>query len=283
MAQRSHIGISSNHNGDSSIDPDESALQESEMVQAFEAQKLVNRQLESELTAITEENNNKIYDLNNEIDELRAERNELRDILHDRIRQPVSIEEISLETDSKNSLLVVQNRQNIEYLMQELKSVTSSYAEVLVWKLYNENYFPSKSKTKCKRTYFRMKITECPNRSMSCQRRAKSFRKDCAIMALTILLKTMETPKTSQLTLPNEQKFIRVGITFYTFRKFNYFGGMPTLQVIIHGSVSILGIFKFRSDDMAKLIQRTADDLTPRVAITLYPGLSSYICFMCIR
>lgn len=101
------------------------------MVQAFEAQKLVNRQLESELTAITEENNNKIYDLNKEIDELRNERNELRDILHEQIRQPQSIDESGSDNDGKNSISQ-QNKQNIDYLMRELKGITSTYAEVLV-------------------------------------------------------------------------------------------------------------------------------------------------------
>lgn len=45
----------------------------------------------------------------------------------------------------------------------------------------------------------------------------------------------------------------------------------------------ISGIFKYRHDDHVILLQRLIHDLTPRVAITLFPGLPTYILFMCMR
>lgn len=43
------------------------------------------------------------------------------------------------------------------------------------------------------------------------------------------------------------------------------------------------GIFKYSDKDTKKILQRLITDLTPRVAITLLPGLPAYIVFMCIR
>lgn len=43
------------------------------------------------------------------------------------------------------------------------------------------------------------------------------------------------------------------------------------------------GIFKYDNKDTTKILQRLIGELTPRVAITLLPGLPSYIVFMCIR
>lgn len=43
------------------------------------------------------------------------------------------------------------------------------------------------------------------------------------------------------------------------------------------------GIFKYRAEDVNKLLQRLLDDLEPRVAKTLSPALPAYIFFMCIR
>lgn len=45
----------------------------------------------------------------------------------------------------------------------------------------------------------------------------------------------------------------------------------------------VTGVFKFRPDDLTIIIQRLVDELTPRVAITLYPALPAYILFKCIR
>lgn len=43
------------------------------------------------------------------------------------------------------------------------------------------------------------------------------------------------------------------------------------------------GIFKYRPEDIGKLLQRIIDDLEPRVVKTLTPALPAYIIFMCIR
>lgn len=43
------------------------------------------------------------------------------------------------------------------------------------------------------------------------------------------------------------------------------------------------GIFKYRAEDVSKLLQRLVDDLEPRVAKTLSPALPAYVIFMCIR
>lgn len=43
------------------------------------------------------------------------------------------------------------------------------------------------------------------------------------------------------------------------------------------------GIFKYRAEDVTKLLQRLVDDLEPRVAKTLAPALPAYVIFMCIR
>lgn len=43
------------------------------------------------------------------------------------------------------------------------------------------------------------------------------------------------------------------------------------------------GIFKYNEKDTDKILQRLIVELTPRVAITLFPGLPAYIVFMTIR
>lgn len=43
------------------------------------------------------------------------------------------------------------------------------------------------------------------------------------------------------------------------------------------------GILKYSSKDTTKIMQRLIVELTPRVAITLLPGLPAYIFFMCVR
>lgn len=110
---------------------DDTMLHESELLLAFEAQKVVNRQLESELTALTEENNSKILDLTQEIDELRLERSQFQEVLHNQIRSMDSTE------DSNHSSIPeinssTQKQQNLDYLFREVKSISAAYAQVLV-------------------------------------------------------------------------------------------------------------------------------------------------------
>lgn len=106
----------------------EQMLHESEMIQAFEAQKMVNRQLESELTALTEANNCRIYDLNEEIDKLRSETNQYQEIMHGQIKQLDAATELNVDDDAS---IVQQNQQNVSYLMQEVKTISADYVDVL--------------------------------------------------------------------------------------------------------------------------------------------------------
>lgn len=46
---------------------------------------------------------------------------------------------------------------------------------------------------------------------------------------------------------------------------------------------SFQGILKYDTSNRTKILQRLLVDLTPRVAITMLPGLPAYIVFMCIR
>lgn len=133
LAQRSHGSPSKLSNGVNNIDQsDDDVWQESELQQAFEAQKVVNRQLEAEITALNEENNSKIADLSNEIDALRSERNQLQDILHNQIRSSDSISEDINSFSTHDNSISSQKHQNIDYLMREIKSIGAAYAEVLV-------------------------------------------------------------------------------------------------------------------------------------------------------
>lgn len=132
LAQRSHgspnkmtsILNNINHSHDT-------MLHESELLQAFEAQKVVNRQLESELTALTEENNSKIMELTQEIDELRSERSQFQEVLHNQIRSMDSTED-SDHSSIKEMNSLTQKQQNLDYLLREVKSISAAYAQVLV-------------------------------------------------------------------------------------------------------------------------------------------------------
>lgn len=43
------------------------------------------------------------------------------------------------------------------------------------------------------------------------------------------------------------------------------------------------GIFKYKPEDISKLLQRVVESLEPRVARSLMPASPAYIIFMCIR
>ena len=93
---------------------------EGELNEAFQAQKLVNRQLEAELTALTEENNAKLKDLSVHIDDLKTERTELLEILHKNLEA------------SSDSVSIEGLQQNEMYLRYELKKSMLAYAELEV-------------------------------------------------------------------------------------------------------------------------------------------------------
>lgn len=134
LAQRSHTSPNKmSQNGNNIDHSDDTMLHESELQQAFEAQKMVNRKLESELTAITDEKDAKIFDLGTEIDELRAERNQLQEILHNQIRtMDGSNETHSLQNGNSLTSITESKHQSIDYLMHEIKSISAAYAQVLV-------------------------------------------------------------------------------------------------------------------------------------------------------
>lgn len=133
LAQRTGIGHKQiGSMGNQSLQQaEDSMLQESELIQAFEATKVVNRQLESELTALTEENNAKIFELNREIDELKVERNKYQEILHNQISDRMDSSQCQNSIEEANVMTQQQKQQNINYLMHELKSISNAYAEVL--------------------------------------------------------------------------------------------------------------------------------------------------------
>lgn len=91
---------------------------EGELFEAFQAQKLVNRQLESELSALTEENNAKLKELSKSIDELRNERNKLHDIIHEKMK--IKDQDVTIDSLKQNDL----------YLRYELEKSITSYADL---------------------------------------------------------------------------------------------------------------------------------------------------------
>lgn len=289
LAQRSHSSLSKMNGISNNIDhSDENALHESELLQAFEAQKVVNRQLESELTALTEEHNSKISDLNKDIDELRAERNQLQEIMYKQIRTiELSEEYLSLNTQDSNSIALKQ--QSIEYLMAEIKSISSAYVQVLVrghflfsvnseffsidfnklrimricliaifvYFKFNQNLFQIPcQKSKEIRNYINLHIFQEENSRMS-----KSIEK--LTQENQILSKRLRQNGIDDSIVPS--------------------ANLDSSPMILKRAPTYQGIFKYRAEDVTKLLQRLVDDLEPRVAKTLSPSLPAYIIFMCIR
>lgn len=101
------------------------SIDANDMAQAFDALKQVNRQLESELTALTAEHNSKLIESNTIIDELREERNKLHDIL-----QGTVLTDSILESDGITNGDISKNQQSLQYLLEEIKTNTKAYAEL---------------------------------------------------------------------------------------------------------------------------------------------------------
>lgn len=91
---------------------------ENELTEAFQAQKLVNKQLESELKAVTEEQNAKLVELHRQIDDLMSEKAKLHGILHEK-----------LDNINENDEIGDLARQN-NYLRYELQTSTANYIEI---------------------------------------------------------------------------------------------------------------------------------------------------------
>lgn len=87
-----------------------------ELKEAFQAQKLANKQLESELTALTEEHNMKLTEMMREIDNLRNERSMFESIIHDKL-------------EVENGLDVSVLKQKESYLRIELEKASNAFAD----------------------------------------------------------------------------------------------------------------------------------------------------------
>uniref|UniRef100_A0A1A9X3S5 Myosin motor domain-containing protein n=1 Tax=Glossina brevipalpis TaxID=37001 RepID=A0A1A9X3S5_9MUSC len=93
-------------------------MHDNELMDAFHCQKLVNRQLESELRALTEENNAHFAELTHQIEELRKENNQLQELLQG---------DISDTMDLKDPEVLHQSNR---YLKHELKKTMLQYSLV---------------------------------------------------------------------------------------------------------------------------------------------------------
>lgn len=71
--------------GGQQLDSSNRGIDNNELMEAFQSQKLANRQLESELTALTEEHNLKLTEMMREIDNLRNEKCMLESIVQDKL------------------------------------------------------------------------------------------------------------------------------------------------------------------------------------------------------
>ncbi|XP_022230994.2 unconventional myosin-Va isoform X2 [Drosophila obscura] len=101
-----------------SFDPESMHLRGSdvhELLEAFQSQKLVNRQLEDELKAITEEHNSKLVEMTQEIERLRNEQDELQQVIFESIDTP---------EDAAN---VDTFKQNDRYLRRELQKSVAQF------------------------------------------------------------------------------------------------------------------------------------------------------------
>lgn len=87
-----------------------------ELVEAFQSQKLANKQLESELTALTEEHNMKLTEMMREIDNLRNEKCMFESIIQDKL-------------DIENGFDAPTLKQKESYLRLELEKAAASYVD----------------------------------------------------------------------------------------------------------------------------------------------------------
>lgn len=171
-------------------------------------------QLESELTALTEESNARLTELSKTIDDIRADHNRLEEIL-----------QAQLKPTDTNSIEVLQ--QNEMYLRHELQKSLSAYTEL-------HEQLDSLNK--------RMMDIVKKNKILSNRLRENGIDD-------SIVLKEQH----------NELAAIKKKTQIYQ------------------------GMFKYNNKDTTKILQRLIVELTPRVAITLLPGLPAYIVMMCIR
>lgn len=98
---------------------DQSIILDNDLNDAYQAQKLVNKQLECELKALTEENNAHFAELSRQLDELRQENSQLQELLNN------GLEEQNIDTKDPDAL-----HQSNRYLKHELKKTLLQYSQV---------------------------------------------------------------------------------------------------------------------------------------------------------
>lgn len=86
-------------------------------MEAFQSQKLINRQLESELKAITDEHNSKLIEMTQSIERLHQEKEEMQEVLFKSVDE---FEQANVDT----------LKQNDRYLRLELKKAITQYLVV---------------------------------------------------------------------------------------------------------------------------------------------------------
>lgn len=175
-------------------------------------------------------------------------------------------------SSSAESSLNPHNHQNIAYLLHEVEANAIAFADTLV----NNT---TESLLRAKFTLFsfnlicRKRTTNCPKLLKNSTIRTKFYRTAYGSMVWTTALLWTNHWKMSPW-LSERHKSIKVWQSLVD----------KCMQIWIFSmTTDIAGIFKYRHDDHLIILQRLIKDLTPRVAITLFPGLPAYILFMCIR
>lgn len=172
-----------------------------ELLEAFQAQKLVNRQLESELTAITDDHNLAVREYTHHLERLEMEKRQLEEVLNK-----------ELET-AEDSPAAARLRQEVDHL-------TSDYVR--------------------------------------CQEELVELKRMTQIFADRL----RDHGLNDSVKLDDEDH---------------------TMAAVNKKPQTYQGIFKYMHEDEGKIIQRLVTDYTPKVAITLPPGLPGFIFLMCVR
>ncbi|XP_037956283.1 unconventional myosin-Va isoform X2 [Teleopsis dalmanni] len=119
VLQQQSQSLKSYGNGNGSLNKNEfkNPQENNDLAEAFQAQKLVNRQLESELSALTEENNAHLAELSRQIDDLRNEKQQLQNIMQ-------------TDLDNVNEKDMDKVVQNERYLRYELDKTLNQYSHL---------------------------------------------------------------------------------------------------------------------------------------------------------
>ncbi|XP_070140380.1 unconventional myosin-Va isoform X2 [Drosophila kikkawai] len=184
--------------------------------EALQAQKLINRQLESELEAITEEHNSKLVEMTQVIERLSNEKEDLQKVIFESIDQ---FEDANVDTLKHND----------RYLRRELQQ----------------------SVAQCLLVQEELKLAHA---------KLKAYRQDGGELEHKLEVEMKQQQQ-------NGGSGDSVGAVVVTKQK----------------SQNPLGLMKFHSSDLDKILQRLLHALTPRTAVGLLPGFPAYLIFMCIR